>query len=1202
MRVLKIIVSIFFFAGPLHSQIVVKGRIDHIIPDGTDTLGNIYLTVSGGTSPYTYTWMPGGSNVKDLTDATANSYTVTVKDNVGATVSYKYKVGYKSRWTNFISCFLRNDSIIGQNVAPYYPNTFWNTSVSKTTLKAGQDGWVQWVAGPTNYQIMVGFSDSTTVAATGLYSDIDYGIYLNTTNLWRIVAGSASALTTVASGDVIRIERVGTTLTYYKNSTSVISYTVSTARDWKLKAVVNGTYTNANIGANFADTTSSNFPHYVEDIPVIVHSSPGSSNGSVKLSPRISGTSHSYTWSPSGATTTSISSLATGNYGVDIKDSDSNLSKYTYNIGNKTYWTNLYFTKFQNDSIITLSPASHTGWSTALSKNTLLASTNGWVEFVYNSNGSQYMVGFVDSASVLSGVYSDIDYGIYMAPNRVYRIIGGVYTTIATLRVGDILRMERSGSTFYIKINNHTTYSTTCSTSAWKIKSTIYTSGNITNIGASFVDTTNVNFKNYVEDKPVITHCTPGSNNGSIKLTPRINGTSHNYTWSPGGATTSSITGLSMNTYSVISKDSDGNASSYNYFNVGYKTYWTNFYGTNVRNDSILFNSPLSPTGWNTTISKNTLNSGVNGWVEFVTRSTTDYYMLGFLDSASAVAGVTSDIDFGVTFANNGVYKASGGVLTYICAYRSGDIIHLDRTGSVFNMKLNGALVHTVTANASIPLKIKAALQYTTVANVGCSFIDSTSIAFPNYVRITPKIISTLCIESNDGSISAAPKYSGATQTYTWLPDGELTSLMSSKKAGIYTVIAKDSYSNTSQHKHNIGYKTTWGQFYNSTSSNDTLKNSGSVWASAVSTNSLLGNTDGWLEYVIPANTYTQVVGFLDSSITMSSTSDIDYAIFLEGNTRKIYRYLNGASTLLGAYDVGDIIRIDRIGNALNFKINNAILSTVTVPTATLSKTWKIKGMINSSGSKLTEVGCSSPLFRAMEINPTQIDAYCVPGTGAKIDLHARGGLPPYNFSWSNSATTEIISGMPAGVYSANATDATGMPSLNQSFTITNCPKWNYSEASEITGNSNGDLTKNTSTNDWNNTFVKTTEPFAFANDSVWLNFTVADTLSNLLLGFGTYSPDTLLQQVNYKLYQNGSKLIVIESDNDGFYNKMQVGTLLINDRLKIDLTKEAIKYYKNDQLLYVSKLFSDRLLRVEGEFYGGSSVIKKVRVSKYGN
>ena len=1020
MRLFRLFFGFLILTSFTHAQINVKGRIDHIVPDGTDTIGNIYLTVTGGTSPYTYTWTPGGSNVKDLTNATANSYSVLVNDNATNAITYKYKLGYKTKWTNFISCFLRNDTLFGQTNSPYYPYGGLNTSISKTTLKAGQDGWVQWVAGPTTFQIMLGFIDSAAVGGTGLYSDIDYGIYQNGVNFWRIVGGTQSTFTTVASGDVIRMERVGTTLTYYKNGVSLISYTVSTAKDWKLKIGLYGSYSNANIGVNFQDTTSSNFPNYVEDIPHIVHCSPGSSNGSVKLSPRISGSTHNYTWSPGGSTTSSITSLGIGNYSVDIKDSDSNLSKYNYNVGYKTYWTNFYFTKVQNDTLMTLTPASQTSWSTMLSKNTLTASANGWVEFVAKSQGYWYMVGFTDSASVIPGIYSDIDYGVYMLQGRIYRVISGVTNQLSSFNLGDVIRLERSGSTFYIKINGTSVYSVSCSSSNWKIKTAI-NGGSLSHVGSSFVDTSGVAFQGYVEDTPLIVHCTPGSNNGSLKLTPSISGASHSYTWSPGGANTSSITSLSVSNYSVSIKDSDTNLSKYTY-NVGYKTYWTNCFGTKIRNDSILFGSSASPTGWNTSISKNTLKQGVNGWIEFIPRGyTTTNYLIGFLDSASVIPGVYSDIDFGAYISNSAIYKAVSGVYTLIGGYKIGDIVRVDRTGSILSIKLNGVTINTITANSGINLKIKAAIKNVAIANIGCSFYDSTNVSFPNYIENFAVITNASGEELNTGSIQLFGK-TDASLNYTWTPGNITGSIIENKGFGTYTVVSADALGNSSTSKYKINYRPFWTNLSAMSYRNDTLFSippyNSSTWSTANSYDSLAPGIDGSIEYIVNRYlTNSCNFGFIDAPSVSGQFTDIDYG-FRMNASGNVYRINNGTVVVMSYAKDGDILSLERVGNTLYYKHNGYTVYTNTITTPT--NCWKLK-MGSYNGSKVTAIGSTLAPIKIQLSKPHAV-LKKIPDNGYYM---ANGGKIYFTFDGEYNSTS-----LNYNIYDFTHSSVTGCTSL----------------------------------------------------------------------------------------------------------------------------------------------------------------------------
>merc|ERR1711991_1016209 len=80
------------------------------------------------------------------------------------------------------------------------------------------------------------------------------------------------------------------------------------------------------------------------------------------------------------------------------------------------------------------------------------------------------------------------------------------------------------------------------------------------------------------------------------------------------------------------------------------------------------------------------------------------------------------------------------------------------------------------------------------------------------------------------------------------------------------------------------------------------------------------------------------------------------------------------------------------------------------------------------------------PVITASITSVTNIESFGL-SSGA-IDLSIDGGVKPYKYSWSNGATTQDISGVPAGNYSVFIVDA-NQCEVNLNATVTQPPQLN---------------------------------------------------------------------------------------------------------------------------------------------------------------
>jgi RHS repeat-associated protein len=864
MKLAKPLLIIFAFvnAFAIKAQITVNAFVNHASPSSTTNVGNISLNVSGGTSPYTYLWNPGNVTTSNRVNITRNNYSVKVKDAANDSVIYNYSLGYKTNWTNFLGLVYRNDSIIVS------PNNIygWGNAVSKNTLKANIDGWAELVLN-SDY-VMLGFQDSTSVTHIE-YTDIDYGFYKDLNYLFLIENGYYFLLGNCNIGDAVKIERIGGIIYYNINGVTQYTSSVATDRNWKLKVALNVNSV-CNIGASFMDTTEVEFPNYVQEVPTITHCTPGQNNGSINVQPKINGGSYSHTWSPGSYTTSEISNLTVGIYSVNTKDSDLNLSKYNYQVGYKTNWTNFFGTLFRNDTL-TVDPALSYSWPFAISKNTLKPNTDGWAQIVFDQATDYCMLGFHDSTSFKNNSYTDIDYGFYKELNRFYLIVNGNFYLWSNCEVGDIVKIERIGTTYNIKINNIIMYTTSVSAEKnWKLKVSL-NSNSISNIGASFVDSTGIDFPNYVNNSVLIKNSSGlYVNDGVIELSPRNGQGGYTYSWTPGNETTPTVSNKSFGSYNVTITDELANTSSFKY-DVLYKTKWDNLEGCFVRKDSLIWD-PLSTYGWNIATSKNILKGNTDGEISWMTPKTLQHQIVGFFDTAAVIPNDYTAFDHGFYYAPNTVYNAlyyvTNGNFTFIGSSIPGDVLKIKRKADTIYYLLNETILTSeITTNKNVDWRVKTAFSTGyNCGDVGCSFNTS--------LNATVKKEHADFDNLKNGFAYVVPENGVPTYTVSW-NDSLISNSRNDLAPGIYIATVKDSTGDEFGKEIKIGVKPNWNIKQNVVYVSDSItKFENNQKAVLVSHNLTYNEQEAWFENKILNKNTDLVFGFIG---TNKSNIDSNY-------------------------------------------------------------------------------------------------------------------------------------------------------------------------------------------------------------------------------------------------------------------------------------------------------------------------------------
>ncbi len=359
----------------------------------------------------------------------------------------------------------------------------------------------------------------------------------------------------------------------------------------------------------------------------------------------------------------------------------------------------------------------------------------------------------------------------------------------------------------------------------------------------------------------------------------------------------------------------------------------------------------------------------------------------------------------------------------------------------------------------------------------------------------TGSLTAVSCNGGSNGSISL--NVSGGTAGYTYLwNNGATTSQISSLSAGVYTATVTDALgcsavsSAIALAQPATALNTSVAGLAQVSCNNGSnawinLNVSGGtppyafIWSNGASTQNISGITAGsYTVTVTDANGCTT----LNSSISVSQPLAPLNASTVSASPASCYGGNNGSITLL----------VSGGTSPYSFAWNSGEVSQNISNLSSGSYTVSISDA-NGCTTSLPAIVIAQP---AAPLNPAVVSvnhAGCFGFSNGSVSLSVSGGTAPYSFLWSNGASSQNITSLPAGSYSVTVTDFNGCLAAIQAILIDEPPAALAASVSSISnvscnGGSNGALQI---------TVAGGTAPYSF----LWNNGATTEAISGLSTG-----------------------------------------------------------------------------------------------------
>ena len=1046
--------------APINAPSVLSNYNGSNVSCNGSTNGFIHLTVSGGTGPYAYSWLPGGSTLPNLDNIGAGTYTFTVTDNNGCTTS--------------------NSRTLTTPNPLNAPATLSNYNGSNVSCSGSTNGFIHLtVSGgtvPYVYSWSPGGSTSQSLdnigAGTYSFSVTDLNGCSTSNSRTLTAPNPLNAPATLSNYNGSNVSCSGSTNGFIhltvNGGTGPYSYSWSPggSTTQNLDNIGAGTYTFAVTDANGCTTSNSrtlaapnplNAPATLSNYNGSNVSCSGSTNGFIHLTVSGGTAPYSYSWTPVGSSSPNLDNIGAGTYTFNVTDA------------NGCSTSNSRTLTAPNPLTAPSTLSNYNGSNVSCS-----GSTNGFIHLNVTGGTGPYTYFWLPGKTILQNL-DNIGAGTYSC---AVTDVNGCATSItrtltapnplsapATLSNYNGSNVSCSGST-----NGFIHLTTSGGTGPYSYSWTpgLSTSQNLDNIGAgtySFTVTdvngcSTSNSRTLIAPNPINAPVTlsnyngsnvscVGSTNGFIHLTVSGGTGPYTYSWLPGGSTTQNLDNIGAGTYAFTVTDANGcsasssktltapnpisvpvTLSNYNGSNVSCTGSTNGFIHLTVSGGTGPYTYAWMPGGRTT---QNLDNIGAGTYAFTVTD------VNGCTSSGSRTLAAPNPLNSPATLSNFNGNNVS-------CNGSTNGYINLSVSGGTAPYTYAWAPGGSTAQNLT---NIGAGTYSYTVTDLnGCLSSNSVTLTAPNPLN-APSVLSNYhgsnvsCNGSTNGFIHLTVNGGTGPYTYFWSPGGNTTQNLNNIGAGTYSYIVTDTNGCTASNSvilvapnplnvpavlsdyngSNISCSGATDGFIHLSVNGGTGPYS-YFWSPNGSTSQNLNNIGaGTYSYVVtdangcratdtmtlttlnPINTPTVVSNYNGSNVSCQGSTNGFIHLTASGGTGPYsYAWSPGGNTSPNLNNIGAGTYACTVTDANGCFVTHSVTLIAPNPLNAPS------AVSNFNGSNVS----------------------CFGSTNGYINLTVTGGTGPYTFSWSPGGnTTQNLTNIGAGTYSYIVTDANGCTTVN---------------------------------------------------------------------------------------------------------------------------------------------------------------------------